>query len=249
MRTAFSFIILLSHLALLVPTLGSLCRAEDLEIAPSVGLGGVSEGGRASSLYEKIGLRLGGSLWKEALWKVDGAVSRYRMTYFGLPSSAVRGGVTTVQATLFPLEENRFDYSGVLFYPIWPIWERGLQVSMLGGYRGILLANDLSTFHFGGPLLGLTGGAVYPWGTLHLRGDLSPNLLKGVRNHQAGFLTLGGSESVSLFGDPTLAASYSLEGWRPWQEDRRIGIGYEGEVLSFQRTHRLYHRLFLAIAF
>lgn len=246
MRLIFLIFILVLSITPSFVTFGSLCWGAPFEAVPFVGLGGVSEGGRAPTLDEKIGARFSGPLLRSLSVEGGVAFSRYRMTYFAIPLSATQEGEATINASRFSVPEKRFDYFGALSHPI---WEGGVRIDLKGGYRGILLENEFSSFHFGGPLLGLAGEATYPWGTLSFGGGISLNLLRRVENHVSGFLTISGSESLSLFGDPIFAAEYSLWGWKPWREGLKIGLGYEGETLFFQHLKRLTHTLSLAVAF
>ncbi len=225
----------------------SPCRASDWSITPFIDVGGVSDGGRSPSLYEKVGLQFSKPLSKGIALEAAGAYSRYSITYFGLPYTTFQSGAGTVKAARFPLREDKLDYFAAASFPAWS--KKGLEIDLRAGYRGVSLLNDLSTFHMGGPLLGIEGRALLSRGELRLRGDAAPNLFSSVENHRKDLAALNGSKSVSLFGEPVWVLNYSVEGWMPTQKGRKIGIGYKGETLFFQRTERFYHGIFLAVTF
>jgi hypothetical protein len=221
-------------------------QAGEFKIIPSAAFGVVSEDRRSPHHYVKAGLQLRGPVYKEVKLKAEVALSLYQITYFGLPYTAVLGGVEMVKAVPYHTDERRYDYSFLLSYPL---LKKKLQLDILFGYCGINLSNDFSSFHMGGPLIGLSAGIPYKRGSVHLKGDVTPLLQQEVENHRKDLIPFAESKTNSVLGDPTVATKYCLYWQAPLQKARRFAIGYEGETIFFQRTQRYYNGLAIAFIF
>jgi len=220
--------------------------AGEYKIVPSAAFGVVSEGRRFPNLYGKARFQLRSPLSREVTLVADVAFLLYRISYFGLPYSVLSGGAKMVSGVAYPTEERRYDYSGVLSYPL---LKKKLQFDILGGYRGIYLSNEFSSFHLGGPLIGLSVGSPYKGGSVRLQGDVTPFLRKEVENHRKDLIPIVGSKTNSLLGDPTVVTKYSLYWQAPQQKTWGFEIGYEGETIFFQNTRRYYNGLAISIIF
>ncbi len=220
--------------------------AGEYEVIPSAAIGVVYEGTRSPNLYTKAGLQLRGPLYKEVTLEADVALSLYRITYFGLPYSVLLGGAETVSAVGYPTEERMYDYSGLLSYPF---LKRRFQMDIRAGYRRIHLLNDFSSFHVGGPLIGLSAGGPYKRGSVRFKADVTPVLVIDVENHREDLIPLTESRSNSVLGDPTVLTKYSLYWQAPQQKNWGFQIGYEGETIFFRGTWRYYNGLAISFIF
>lgn len=220
--------------------------AGDYEFIPFAGLGVVSEGRRSPNLYGKVGFLLRSPLYKKVTLEADAALSLYRITYFGLPYEAVLSGSETVSAFAYPTEEKRYDYCGLLSYPL---LKNKFQLDILAGYRRIQLINNFSSFDIGGPLIGISGGSPYKHGNVRLKVDVTPVLVIDVDNHRNDIIPLPVSRSNSILGDPTVVTKYSLIWQAPHKKNWGFKFGYEGETLFFRGTQRFYNGLNVSLIF
>ncbi len=220
--------------------------AWEYELIPTAALGVMTEGQRSPKPYGKAGLQLRAPLYKALSFEADVSASLYRLTYFGITYTVAPDRTIEVKIDKFRTDEKRYDYGGVFYYSF---LRKNLQLDLRAGYRGIHLINDFSSFHLGGPLLGLSAAGHFKKGGVHLKLDLTPIVFIKVNNHQKGILSIDGNRSISLLGDPENVARYSLYWEWPWKKTWSLAIGYEGERMAFRRTRRYYSGLFVSFIF
>jgi hypothetical protein len=213
-----------------------------LEIIPRVSAGGVTDSGMNDNYLWRTGVAVSGSPWRDLSMEVSGAYAEYRARYYALPYGSALSGLLSS----YGLTEQRTDYSGVLSYPV---LQGDITLALRAGYHGIHLKNSMTSFDFGGPLAGISAEKTFPWGSAELRVDAARVTDIRVINHTQRVFTIVGSRTISIFGDPVSMTDYGLTFWRPLEDKHRIGLGFEGETLFFQRRERYYYEMAVYYAY
>lgn len=216
-----------------------------IDFIPAISGGAIFAQDNDTRAFFKAGLTVAGRIYKDLALEVAGSYSTYNISYTILDYDTARGSFNFTWPTS---NETKVDGGIDLLYPI---WKRYVRIDILGGYHGLWLDNDVSTFTVSGPHIGLGASKDFSFGTVTMRGGATPVVTTTVENHlpQVNISKSDPSKSIYLFGDPTIIYDYSFTYWLPKMRWTRLGIGYDGETIVFQSTTRYYNAVSLLMKF
>jgi len=191
--------------------------------------------------FFKAGLTVAGTIYRDLAFEVGGSYSYYRFSYALLNYNPRK---RTLGFNLTTSDEAKVNGAIDFTYPIWRGYAR---FDIIGGYHGVWLENGVSSYTVSGPHFGIGASKEFTFGTIAMRAGGTPVVTSSISNHMAEstLFKVEKSNSINLYGDPTAIFDYSITYWLPKMKWARLGIGYDGETISFQRTDRYYHAVSL----
>jgi len=215
-------------------------NADEFNAIVSGSLGTASEGAKSHLLYG-ASLAINGQIYDKLEAEVRGGYANSKADY----NMVVPYG-TNVAVNGLKLNEDKFDYAALLAYPF-SVGQATLKIQL--GYRGILLNNSALDLHFGGPAIGAEG--TLPLGKSSITAEIqaTPIVIFSNKTKIAKVYSIDNSQTPTLAGDPQFLLNYGVTWWATEYSSMKIGIGYDGEMLSFQRKNRYANSLALRFKF
>lgn len=220
------------------PSLSAQTSISRLSLEPSFSYGYLLETLGDIHPFLRVGLDLGYRIRDPFEIKGGVAFSQYNFIYQGIFVKNISGGV---ENRLIGVDEDRLDLSLAGLYRL--ISRERLGVSIIGGYKQILLENDFKDLKITGPLLGLRidrpiGETI----SVRLEGSGIYDIQKSPGNKIVIKKTSG------ILYDPGFEISY-LALLRFKTRLGEVGLGYEGETINFTFINRFSHALTLRLLF
>ncbi len=213
-----------------------------MELVPWISVGGVTDTSQQDEQLSKVGVMVRGYCLQALCAELSGSYSEYSVRYFVLPYGNAASGVLAAPV----VTENRTDWSAVLSYPI-KSGDFGMVIR--AGYRGAYLDNSITSFDIAGPVVGINAEYSLAVGSIEVQAGYTPITSVSVKNRLNQVNRYEGTRTISIFGDPRSMVDYRLVFWQNLQNAHRLGIGFEGESMYFQRTERHYYGLAAYYAF